>query len=54
MNDSNSYFMNDFVFIQENKHKFNEQQILNDISEDSFFTFPLKNNNNEVVGLFSI
>jgi hypothetical protein len=46
--------MNDFVFIEENKYKFNKEKILIDIHQDSFFTFPLNNNNNEVVGLFSI
>jgi hypothetical protein len=42
------------VFIQENKHNFNQKNILNGISDESFFIFPLKNNNDEVVGLFSI
>lgn len=54
MNDNHKFFMNDFVFIQENKHNFNEKKIFQYINKESFFVFPLKNNNNDVVALFSI
>lgn len=54
MNDHHKFFMNDFVFIQENKHNFNEKKIFQYINKESFFVFPLKNNNNDVVALFSI
>jgi signal transduction histidine kinase len=48
------FFINDFVFIQENKYKFNEKNIYKSLGEESYIIFPLRNNEDNVVGLFSI
>jgi hypothetical protein len=41
---SYNLFINDTVFIEENKHKFDADKILNEISEKSYLVFPLINN----------
>jgi len=47
-------FINDVVFIQENKHKFNEALILKEIPKKSYLIFPMYDNKNKVVGYFSV
>jgi hypothetical protein len=54
MNQKNPVFINDFVFIEENKHKFSIKKIMKDVSDESYFIFPLTNKNNEIIALFSI
>lgn len=42
------FFINDFVFIEENKSKFNENEILNGIPKDAFLIFPIYNNKENI------
>lgn len=52
-NKSYNLFINDTVFIEENKHKFDSSKILEEISEKSYLVFPLFSNN-EFIGIFEI
>lgn len=42
---SRSLFINDVVFIEENKYKFKEDKLLKEINKDSYLIYPLYNNN---------
>ena len=53
-NPNYSNFINDFVFIEENKEKLNIKKISENFSSDSYLIFPLKNNNNDIIWFFSI
>ncbi len=44
----NKYFINDFVFIEENKSKFNKNKILKYISKQAFLIFPIYNNRENI------
>lgn len=52
-NKSYNLFINDTVFIEENKHKFDSSKILEEISKKSYLVFPLFSNN-EFIGIFEI
>lgn len=52
-NKSYNLFINDIVFIEENKHKFDSNKILEEISGKSYLVFPLFNNN-KFIGIFEI
>lgn len=47
-------FINDLVFIQENKHKFNEEKILKEIPKKSYLIFPMYDNKNKLIGYFCL
>ncbi|MDD4151751.1 MAG: HAMP domain-containing sensor histidine kinase [Candidatus Gracilibacteria bacterium] len=51
---SNNLFINDIVFIEENKHKFNWDLISKEISENVYLVFPLINNNGNFLGILEI
>ncbi|MGE4443453.1 MAG: ATP-binding protein [Candidatus Altimarinota bacterium] len=42
------YFINDFVFIEENKSKFNKNTILKNIDEEGFLIFPIYHNRDNI------
>jgi hypothetical protein len=44
----NDMFINDIVFIEENKNKFNKNKIIKEIHKDSYLIFPIFNNNHEL------
>jgi len=52
-NKLNNLFINDTVFIEENKNKFNSK-LKEEINTDSYLIFPIKNNKNKLVGTFNI
>jgi len=52
-NKLNTLFINDTVFIEENKNKFN-YKLKEEINSDSYLIFPIKNNKNKLVGTFNI
>lgn len=49
----NKIFINDFVFIQENKHKLNKEKLWHEINKNACFIFPLYNNEN-VIWIFML
>ncbi len=53
-NKSYNLFINDTVFIEENKHKFDSDKIVNEISDKSYLIFPLINNSWEFLWVFEI
>lgn len=48
------FFIHDYVFIQENKNKFDKEKILTELDRDIMMYFPLYNNNRVLVWLFCI
>jgi hypothetical protein len=42
------------VFIEEKKEQFDQKKMQSILHEESYLIFPLRNNNDDVVGLFSI
>jgi len=44
-NKNNKLFINNIVFIEENKNKFNYSKLKNEIDSNSYLIFPIKNNN---------
>lgn len=53
-NSINDIFINDMVFIEENKNKFDKNQIIDEINPDSYLIFPLYNNKNKLIGFFNL
>ncbi|MDD3646727.1 MAG: HAMP domain-containing sensor histidine kinase [Candidatus Gracilibacteria bacterium] len=53
-NISSDLFINDIVFVEENKNKFNYDKIKEYISNASYLIFPLINNKSELVGTFEL
>ncbi|MDD5213609.1 MAG: GAF domain-containing sensor histidine kinase [Candidatus Gracilibacteria bacterium] len=51
---SYNLFINDTVFIEENKHKFDADKIAKEISEKSYLIFPLMNNTGDFLGVFEV
>lgn len=51
---SNNLFINDIVFIEENKNKFNYKLIKTEISKDSNLVFPLLDNKWDLIWIFEI
>lgn len=51
---SYNFFINDTVFIEENKHKFDWEKIIKEISEKAYLVFPLINNKGEFLGICEI
>lgn len=49
-----SFFLNDIVFIEENKHKFDIEAINKEINKKSYLIFPIKNTSWEIIGIFEI
>jgi len=48
-NKKNDLFINDIVFLEENKKNFSIQNIKKEINKDSYIIFPIKNNNLEII-----
>jgi hypothetical protein len=40
----NDIFINDIVFLEENKNKFNLNKIINEIDKSTYIIFPMRNN----------
>jgi len=53
-NKLNTLFINDIVFIEEKKNKFNYNIIQKEINNKSYLIFPIKNNKKELIWIFSI
>lgn len=53
-NKYNKIFINDIVFIEENKKKFDYYFIKKEISHNVYLVFPLFNNKNEIIWIFEI
>lgn len=53
-NYSRDLFINDIVFIEENKHKFNIELLKHQINEKSYLIFPLINNKRELIWIFKL
>ncbi len=51
---SYNLFINDTVFIEENKHKFDADKIAKEISEKSYLIFPLMNNTWDFLWVFEV
>lgn len=45
----NNYFINDLVFIEENKHKFQNSKLQKEINTNIYLIFPLYNKKNEII-----
>lgn len=52
--DNRKLFINDFVFIEENKHKFNSKLITKGLHNDAYLVLPLKDNKENIIGLLQI
>ncbi len=50
----NNIFINDIVFIEENKHKFNIKKIKKEINKNIYLIFPLFDNKNKLIGIFQV
>ena len=50
----NDFFINDIVFIEENKYKFNLEKINFEINEDIFLVLPLFDNNQKFLWVFTL
>ncbi|MDD5770127.1 MAG: ATP-binding protein [Candidatus Gracilibacteria bacterium] len=53
-NPTQKYFINDVVFLEESKNKFDKDKILEEINKESFLIFPIFSKENKVIGIFSI
>lgn len=51
---SRDLFINDVLFIEENKHKFNIEKLNKEIPNSLYLVFPLYNNKNELKGVLEI
>lgn len=47
-------FINDIVFIEENKHKFNKEILREEINHNIYLVFPIINNKNDLIWIFEI
>jgi hypothetical protein len=45
----NTIFINDIVFIEENKNKFNYNILENEIDKESYLIFPIYDNKNKLI-----
>lgn len=50
----NDLFINDIVFIEENKYKFDLNNIKKEIEKEIFLILPIRNNNMELIWIFSL
>lgn len=50
----NDIFINDIVFIEENKNKFDKNIIANEINQDSYLIFPIYNNKTKLIWIFCL
>ena len=50
----NTIFINDIVFIEENKNKFNYNILENEIDKESYLIFPIYDNKNKLIWIFSL
>ena len=50
----NDIFINDFVFLEENKHKLNLKKIKKEINKKIAIIFPIRNNKNELVWILEL
>lgn len=50
----NDFFINDILFIEENKYKFNLNKINKEIEKDTFLILPIRNNKSELIWIFSL
>ncbi|MDD3145402.1 MAG: HAMP domain-containing sensor histidine kinase [Candidatus Gracilibacteria bacterium] len=53
-NIKNEIFINDIVFLEENKNKFNIEGIKNELSNSIYLVFPMRNNIGDIIGLFEL
>jgi len=53
-NELHDLFINDIVFIEENKNKFDYKRIKNEIDSLSYLLLPLFNKKGELIGMLSI
>lgn len=51
---SRDLFINDIVFIEENKHKFDYKKISKEINKKTYLVFPMFNNLNELIWFFEL
>jgi len=50
-NIKNTYFLNDIVFIEENKHKFHKEKLKDEIGKNTSLILPIKRQNKEISGV---
>lgn len=53
-NIKNEIFINDIVFLEENKNKFNIEWIKNELSNSIYLVFPMRNNIWDIIWLFEL
>ncbi len=53
-NIKNEIFINDIVFLEENKNKFNTEWIKNELSNSIYLVFPMRNNIWDIIWLFEL
>ncbi|MDD3793836.1 MAG: HAMP domain-containing sensor histidine kinase [Candidatus Gracilibacteria bacterium] len=53
-NKKNDLFINDVVFLQENKKYFSIEKIKNELHRDSYIIFPIRNNFGKIIGFFEL
>ncbi len=51
---SSDIFINDIVFIEENKHQFNKNKIFKEIKKEINIIFPMSNNKWDLIGVFEL
>ena len=48
------FFLNDIVFISENKHKFSKEKILKQLDKDTYLYIPMYKKKREILGIFCV
>jgi hypothetical protein len=51
---SRNIFINDIVFIEDNKYKFNFKKLEKEVTKGAHLIFPMFNNKKKLIGLFEV